>query len=117
VVRSLLHLFSHGMSEWLLQRVTAIVMTLYAVLAAVVLLLSRPLDYAGWRGLFEMQIAKIATFAFFLSLLLHAWLGVQDVLSDYVKYRGLRAALKLAAAIMLILLGVWSLQILWGIAA
>lgn len=117
MVRSLLHLFSHGMSEWLLQRLTAIVMTLYVVLAAAVLLLTRPLDYAAWRDLFDLQSVKIATFAFILSLLLHAWLGVQDVLSDYVKFNRLRATLKFAAVVMLAVLGVWSMQILWGSAA
>lgn len=117
MVRSLLHLFSHGMSEWLLQRLTAIVMTVYVVLAGIVLLLSRPLDYTAWRGLFDQQTVKIATLAFMLSLLLHAWIGVQDVLSDYVKYSRLRAALKAAAAVALVAMGVWSIQILWGSAA
>lgn len=117
MVRSLLHLFSHGMSEWLLQRVTAVVMTLYVLAFAVVLLLSQPFTYVRWHGLFELQAVKIASFAFFLSLLLHAWIGVQDVLSDYVKLNGLRAVLRFTAGVVLLVLGLWSLQILWGIAA
>lgn len=117
MVRSLLHLFSHGMNEWLLQRLSAIIMTLYILAFAVVLLLSRPLDYAGWRGLFELEAVKIASFAFFLSLLLHAWIGVQDVLSDYIRSNGLRTVLKFSAGAVLVVLGVWTIRILWGIAA
>lgn len=117
MVRSLLHLFSHGMSEWLLQRVTAIVMTLYVLMLAVMLPLFWPTDYAGWKALFDMQSVKLASFAFFMSLLLHAWIGMQDVLSDYVKYNRLRAMLRLAVAVALLALGGWALQILWGNAA
>lgn len=116
-MRSLLHLFTHGMSEWLLQRVTAIVMALYTVALAIVLLMLMPADYVDWKSLFDSQIVKFSTFAFFLSLLLHAWIGMQDVLSDYVKFNRLRAVLRLAVGIMLLLLAGWAIQILWGNAA
>ena len=116
VVR-LLHLFSHGMSEWLFQRLTAIAMALYTVVLAFVLLYVRPEGYEAWHSVFEPALMKIGTFAFMLSLLLHAWIGVQDVLSDYIKPTGLRSMFKLMAAAMVIAMGGWSLLILWGSAA
>ena len=114
MVARLLHLFSHGMSEWLLQRLTALLMAVYMAVLVVVLLTLRPDGYQAWHGLFDSALMKIATFTFMLSLLLHAWVGVQAVLSDYVKHVHVRRMLKLAAAAILVVLGSWSLWILWG---
>ena len=53
-----------GMSEWLLQRATAVLMALYAVGIALRLALAPPQGYAGWQALFASQAMKLATFVF-----------------------------------------------------
>ena len=106
------------MSEWLLQRLTAVFMTLYALSFAVVLLVLRPAaGYIGWWHLFDVPAVRICTFAFILSLLLHAWLGIQGVLADYVKPQVPRRILKCLTAGLLVALACWSVRILWGSAA
>ena len=113
----LLYLYSHGISRWLLQRLTAVVMTIYTLLFAAVLLVVRPAGYSGWKHLFDVQAVKICTFAFILSLLLHAWLGVQGVLADYIQAQVARRTLKWSVAGLLAGLGLWSVFILWRTAA
>ena len=105
------------MNEWLLQRLTAVFMALYALAFAVVLLAVRPASYIEWRHLFDAPTVRICTFAFILSLLLHAWLGIQGVLADYVKPQVPRRALKCLTAAVLVGLACWSVRILWGNAA
>ena len=117
MVNRLLYLYSHGISEWLLQRLTAVVMTIYTLLFAAVLLVVRPAGYSDWKHLFDVQAVKICTFVFILSLLLHAWLGVQGVLADYIQAQVARRTLKWAVAGLLAGLGLWSVFILWGSAA
>lgn len=114
MVKRLLQPGSHGMSEWLLQRLTAVLMLLYALVFGLVLLLVRPDGHEGWRELFAVQPFTIATFAFVLSLLLHAWLGLRGVLADYVRPGRARQVLDFAAALAVVAMGAWAACILWG---
>jgi succinate dehydrogenase, hydrophobic membrane anchor protein len=49
---------------------------------------------------------------FALALLLHAWIGVRDVILDYVKPPALRLALLAAVALFLLANGLWLAGIL-----
>ena len=57
---------------------------------------------------------KLATFLFLVSLFLHAWIGMRDILMDYIKPTGLRLGLEAAVAIALVAYAGWALQILWS---
>ncbi len=105
----------YGLRDWLVQRVSAVVMAVYTVLLAVVLMAAPPLDYAGWRALFAQQWLRFATLLFFLSLLLHAWVGMRDILMDYVHPTGLRLALQVAVVLSLVFYAVWTVQVLWSV--
>ncbi len=51
---------------------------------------------------------------FFLALLYHAWVGVRDIVMDYIKPTGLRLALQFLVGAALVFYLVWSVSILWG---
>lgn len=106
-----------GMSEWLLQRATAVLMALYAVGIALRLVLAPPQGYVGWQALFASQTIKLATFVFVLGMLLHAWIGLRDVLADYVPHIGLRSLLRKLVTLALLALAAWTWLILWSVAA
>lgn len=105
----------YGLRDWLAQRLTAIVMTLYTLMFMVVVLRAPGFDYAGWRGVFAPQWMKLATLLFLVSLFLHAWIGVRNIVMDYVKSGGLRLALYMLAIAWLVACTGWSVQILWSI--
>lgn len=104
----------YGIRDWLIQRITALIMAAYSLLFAGVLIVCAPSDYDQWRGLFAPTWMRLATFVFFLSLLWHAWIGLRDILMDYAKPAGLRLGLEAAVAVVLIAYGGWAIQILWG---
>jgi succinate dehydrogenase / fumarate reductase membrane anchor subunit len=105
----------YGLRDWLAQRVTAAVMALY-VLLFVVLLLAQPApDHAAWKALFANQWMRLATLLFLLSLYYHAWIGVRDILMDYVHQAGIRLLLQVLVILALVLCMVWSAQILWSV--
>ena len=104
----------YGMRDWLSQRVTAILMALFTVLVLARLLLSRgPIGYDTWSGLFSPQWMKALTFAVIASLGYHAWVGVRNVLMDYVKPVSTRLVLQVFTIVWLVSCAGWSVQVLW----
>jgi succinate dehydrogenase / fumarate reductase membrane anchor subunit len=105
----------YGLRDWLTQRVTAAVMALYTLLFVVVLLAARPTNYGTWKGLFSGQAMKLATLVFFVSLFLHAWIGMRDILMDYVGSLAVRLALQVLVVLLLVAWAGWAVQILWSL--
>ena len=105
----------YGVKDWLVQRISAVVMTAYVILFGITCLSSGPLTYASWKTLFSQGWMRIATLLFVLSILLHAWIGVRDVFMDYIKNTGLRLTLQVLTVLWLVGCGGWALQILWRI--
>ena len=103
----------YGTRDWLMQRVTAIVIALYSLLLAA-LIVAAPAGYAGWSGIFSNQFMKLATFVALICLFLHAWVGVRDILMDYIKPTGVRLTLLAATIVALVAYVGWSIHILWG---
>ena len=103
----------YGLRDWLAQRVTAVIMVIYFVLFAIVLVRQPALDYSGWRQLWSQPWLRFATLLFLLSLIWHAWIGVRDILMDYVGHTGWRLALQVVVILSLVLYAAWALQILW----
>jgi succinate dehydrogenase / fumarate reductase, membrane anchor subunit len=104
----------YGLSAWLLQRLTAVVMAAYTVFLVALLLACPPASWADWKAVFSGTFARLATMTFFLALLYHAWVGVRDIVMDYVKPTGLRLALQSLVGTALVFYLVWSVSILWG---
>jgi succinate dehydrogenase / fumarate reductase membrane anchor subunit len=103
----------YGLRGWLAQRVSAVVMAVYTIGLAVVLGAARPTDYAAWKALFGHGLMRLATLLFVVSVLLHAWVGMRDILMDYIKPAGLRLALHVAVIVALVGYAGWAAQILW----
>lgn len=104
-----------GLQAWLVQRISALYMLIYTLLAGGWWLMAPRLDYATWRALFAHPPVSIATAMFLLALLSHAWVGMRDVILDYAGRRaGLRLSLLVLLGGWLIALGFWSLKIVLG---
>lgn len=103
----------YGLRDWLAQRITAVVMAVYALIVAVVLLSGQPISYAVWRDLFAQGWMRVATLVFAASLAWHAWVGMRDIFMDYVKPTGLRLALEVLTVVLLAAYLGWTVQILW----
>jgi succinate dehydrogenase / fumarate reductase membrane anchor subunit len=104
----------YGLRDWLMQRVTAAVMAVYMLCMAGYVLLHPGLDYDTWTGLFASDVVRSFSMLFLLAVFCHAWVGVRDVVMDYVRSAGTRLAIYVAVILALILYVIWSVQILWG---
>ena len=103
----------YGLRDWLAQRITAVIMAVYSVIAVFVLFSSKPITYAVWRDLFAQGWMRVATLLFMASLAWHAWVGVRDILMDYVRPAGLRLALEVLVLVTIAAYLGWTIQILW----
>ena len=104
----------YGLGDWLLQRLTALVMALYTIGLLACLLWHAPASYADWKAIFSNTFVRVTTMLFFAALLYHAWIGLRDVFMDYVRATGLRLALQTAVVIVLVLYLIWAASILWS---
>ena len=103
----------YGLRDWLSQRVTAALMALFTLAVIVQVLLPGEMGYDKWAGIFSKQWMKVLTFVVIVSLLVHVWVGVRDVLMDYVKAVGARLALQVATIAWLVGCAGWAIQVLW----
>ena len=104
----------YGLRDWLSQRVTAVLMALFTlVLLAQVIFSKGPIGYGKWAGIFSAQWMKVLTFSVIVAIAWHAWVGLREVLMDYIKPVGLRLALQVFAIVWLISCAGWGIQVLW----
>jgi succinate dehydrogenase / fumarate reductase membrane anchor subunit len=103
----------YGLRDWLAQRVTAVIMAVYSVIALVVLLTGHPITYAVWKDLFAQGWMRVATLLFMASLAWHAWVGMRNILMDYIKPEGLRLSLQVGTLLVIAAYLGWTIQILW----
>jgi succinate dehydrogenase / fumarate reductase membrane anchor subunit len=104
----------YGLRDWLMQRITALLMAVYLVVLAAYLLVQPYLDYDAWTGLFSSQTVRTFTLLFMLSLFYHAWFGMRDIVMDYVKSAAVRLVIHVLVVLALLLYAIWSVEILWG---
>jgi len=105
----------YGLRGWLIQRMSAAVMAAYTLLFVLILLFAPPRHYVAWKTLFANQAMKLATFVFLVSLFMHSWVGIRDILMDYIKPTGVRLALEGLVGLLLLAYAGWALQILWSV--
>jgi succinate dehydrogenase / fumarate reductase membrane anchor subunit len=103
---------SYGLRAWILQRLSAVYMTAYLLFFIFHVSANPPHSYTGWHGWMAGPLVSLATALFFIAILVHAWVGVRDVIMDYVKPPGLRFSLLSLIGIVLLACGLWVLRIL-----
>ena len=96
-----------GLRAWTLQRATAVFMLGFLLWLAGALLVSPPDGYEQWRAMVARPAASAAFLAFFVAVLMHAWIGVRDVVLDYIHSPGARAIVLALVAAALFAIGIW----------
>ncbi|MFQ3287661.1 MAG: succinate dehydrogenase / fumarate reductase membrane anchor subunit [Porticoccaceae bacterium] len=111
-----------GPNNWIIQRITAIVMAAYLFFIVGFLVINPALTYDQWsalNGLLSMRIFTLVTIA---AVAFHAWIGMRCVLTDYITVRligpkanGVRNVLQLGLGFIILLYLMWTIKILWGL--
>ncbi|MFZ3128276.1 MAG: succinate dehydrogenase, hydrophobic membrane anchor protein [Rhodoferax sp.] len=104
----------YGLRDWLAQRVTGVLMALFTLIVlAQVIFTKGAIGYAKWAGIFSAQWMKTLTFVVIISLLYHAWVGLREILMDYIKPVSVRLSLQVFSIVWLVGCAGWAIQVLW----
>jgi succinate dehydrogenase / fumarate reductase membrane anchor subunit len=121
MVTTVTNLGRSGLYDWLVQRVTAVVLLAYFICLFAFLISNPAMDYQQWQGFFQHTAMRVFSVAAMLSLAMHAWIGLWCVVTDYLtprllggKANLLRALASIGCGITLFTYLVWGIQILWG---
>lgn len=114
MVTNITNLGRSGLSDWMIQRVSAVILALYALFIVLYLLFNPGLDYAAWSGLFSQTWMRIFSLLAFVSLAAHAWIGLWTVTTDYLKPTAIRVGIQILVILSIFVFLVWGIQVLWG---
>lgn len=103
----------YGWREWLAQRITAVIMALFSIVIFGFFAVHGSVNYEQWKALFGAPVVRVLALLFLLSVYYHAWIGVRDVLMDYVKPVAVRLSLQVLVLLALVGYTIWSVAILW----
>jgi succinate dehydrogenase / fumarate reductase membrane anchor subunit len=109
-----------GLYDWLMQRVTSVILLAYFLYVGGVLLCD--VDYVTWKELYSQTWMRVFSLLALLSLGIHAWVGLWAVFTDYLTERTmgslgnvLRFLAQTMSAIIMFTYMVWGIQTLWGL--
>lgn len=103
-----------GVQDWLVQRISALILAGYLFFLLAYCLAHRGLSFEQWHHLFTLPSMRIITSFVILSLVWHAWIGMWTVITDYLKCSVVRFSAQII--IIFVLLGclIWGLRIVWS---
>lgn len=97
-----------GLKAWFVQRLSAVYLALFGSYLVVHLVIWHPLDHADFIAWMAAPLVAFGLLLFIPLLLVHAWVGVRDILIDYIKPIGLRLGLLSLIALLLLGSGLWA---------
>ena len=104
----------NGIHDFILIRATAIILTLYTFYLVGFFAFGPELTFATWSAFFAKLSTKVFTMLALLSVLIHAWIGLWQVLTDYIKPAALRAGMQFGVVAVLLVYLFSGFFIVWG---
>lgn len=115
MVKSVTSFGRSGLHDWMIQRVTAVVLAAYIIYLTVFILSTPQLQFEVWQALFAQTGFKIFSFIAIASLCFHAWVGLWIISTDYLNVTSVRLVFQVLVIISCFALLLWGAQILWSL--
>jgi len=101
-----------GLRPWVIQRVSAVYIVLFILYASYCFYAADAVAFESWRHWLYHPFNTTVVGIFVLAILFHAWIGMRDVVLDYVHYIMLRIFILAMLVGVLIGCGLWVFRIL-----
>jgi len=101
-----------GIRPWIVQRVSAVLLAIILCAFVFNLMIAPPGNFQDWQDFIGGRIWHTIIIAFWIALFIHAWIGVRDVIMDYIHPDGLRFFVLTTFAVFLIAMTIWMLKIM-----
>lgn len=102
-----------GLRPWMIQRVSAVYIALYLIYVTVCWLYDSPFTAANWHSWVTSPFNSLAIGLFIVAILWHAWIGVRDIILDYVPNVVARLLVLMLVGGTLIASGLWGIKALY----
>ena len=108
-----------GLIDFIVQRLSAVVIGIYVIHLVVIFALNGDMDYVAWRSYFTSAYSLVFSSLTVLAIVIHSWIGMWTVGTDYIGGEGVRRVIRslyqIVVGIGLLGLLVWALTLIWGI--
>ncbi len=105
-----------GLRPWMIQRISAVFIALYIFYIFACWLISNPFNQQDWSGWVSSPLNTISLGLFLIAILWHAWIGVRDIILDYVPNVVARLIVLTLVAATIIGSGLWGVKALFMVA-
>ena len=113
-IKSATGLTGSGSRDWIMQRISAVVLAVYAVVMVAFFLFNGSVGYEQWVMFIMSMPMRLLSLLAIVALAVHAWVGMWTVFTDYIKSTGLRIVLQAAMIIAILVYLFWGVMIFWG---
>lgn len=111
-----------GLYDWLMQRVSAVIMAAYVIFLIGFILSTPEMTYQLWSELYSGMAMRVFSLLTLVSVAAHAWIGMWSVLTDYITSRlmgskamPIRLFLQVSMGLVAVIYVIWGVEILWGV--
>lgn len=104
-----------GLHDWFIQRLSAVVMAVFAIYIGWFVATTPDLQYPQWVAFFQQWLVKAFAVVTVILMSLHIWVGMWIVSTDYLKPTGIRMVFQGALILYCLVIIVWGIQILWSV--
>ena len=115
MVKTVTATYGAGLRDWIFQRLSAIYMAFYTLFLFLYVVSHPHLSFAEWHMLFSYTWIKVSTLIFLLSLLIHAWVGMWTIFTDYIHQAVIRSILNVLVLLTLLASFFWGLLIIGSV--
>ena len=105
----------NGVRDFLLVRASALVLAAFVLFLLVYFVVHPQLSFTTWQHLFVSLPMKLFTLLALVALLVHGWIGMWQVVTDYIKPVAWRALTLLAVTLAVICYLGMGIMVLWGV--
>jgi succinate dehydrogenase / fumarate reductase membrane anchor subunit len=112
MVTSATSLSRSGLSDWIIQRFSALILAAYSLCILASFLTTPEMGYAEWRALFDSNLMRIFSIITLFALCGHAWVGMWTVGTDYLTE--IRLVYQAICVLLIAVYLLWGISIFWG---
>ena len=120
-IKSATGLTGSGSRDWIVQRISAVVLAVYSVVLLGFFLTHGDVSFTEWSKFMTSLPMRLFSLVAVLALAGHAWVGMWTVFTDYIttgklgaSAAGLRLVLQTLMIIAILVFLFWGIMIFWG---
>lgn len=73
-----------GLRPWIIQRISAVFIAVFFIYILFVVFMNNPLNAQDWSAWVATPYNNLFIGLFLIAMLWHAWIGIRDIILDYV---------------------------------